>query len=114
MRNTAIVEGAKSCMVGSSVEYRRSGSSSTGAPFQWAAIFHKADMYFTKGASGLTFYNSAHQSREYETPTKVCCSFCRSPIMDEGRRMCLVFPESIDFGDAPEEKMEWRKAFEVR
>ncbi|RJE27488.1 hypothetical protein PHISCL_00222 [Aspergillus sclerotialis] len=70
-------------------------------------------MYFNKGASGLTFYNSAHRSREYETPTKVCCSFCRSPIMDEGRRVCLIFPESIDFGDSPEEKLEWRKAFEV-
>ena len=85
-----------------------------GAPFQWAAIFHKSDMSFSKGATGLTFYNSAHRSREYETPTKVCCSFCRSPLMDEGRRVCLIFPESIDFGNSPYEMLEWRKAFEVR
>ncbi|OJJ44007.1 hypothetical protein ASPZODRAFT_122141 [Penicilliopsis zonata CBS 506.65] len=70
-----------------------------GAPFQWAAIFHKADMFFAKGASGLSFYSSAHQTREYETPTKVYCSFCHSPIMDEGRNVCLIFPELIDFGE---------------
>lgn len=27
--------------------------------------------------------------------------------------MCLVFPESIDFGESPEERREWRAAFEV-
>ena len=27
--------------------------------------------------------------------------------------MCLVFPESIDIGESPEERQEWRAAFDV-
>lgn len=61
-----------------------------GAPFQWAAIFHKSDLTFDRGAHGLSFYSSAHSTREYEVPTKVSCSFCRTPIMDEGRNVCLI------------------------
>jgi hypothetical protein len=47
------------------------------APFQWAAIFHKTDINFT------------------ELPCKVRCSYCHSPIMDEGRNMILLFPSLI-------------------
>ncbi|PIG69095.1 hypothetical protein AARAC_009579 [Aspergillus arachidicola] len=84
-----------------------------GAPFQWATIFHKSDITFTKGADGLAFYSSTEKSREYMNPTKVSCSFCRTPIMDEGRNVCLLFPASIDYGEAHEEREKWIKAFEV-
>ncbi|KAI4176516.1 MAG: hypothetical protein LQ346_007879 [Caloplaca aetnensis] len=45
-----------------------------GAPFQWAAIFHKDDINFT------------------------------TPIMDEGRNMILLFPTLINFKDPAERK----------
>ncbi|KAI9933059.1 hypothetical protein ASPWEDRAFT_174225 [Aspergillus wentii DTO 134E9] len=83
-----------------------------GAPFQWSAVFCKPDICFVKGAEGLTFYSSSHRTKEYEAPTKVSCSFCKSPIMDEGRNMCLVFPELITIGDSDEEHSAWRRAFE--
>lgn len=66
------------------------------APFQWAAIFHKHDMSFTNGSSGLIFYSSTHHSTEYDLPTKVYCENCRTPIMDEGRNVCLIFPQLIE------------------
>lgn len=84
-----------------------------GAPFQWATIFHKSDITFTKGADGLAFYSSTEKSREYMNPTKVSCSFCRTPIMDEGRNVCLLFPASIDYGETHEKREKWIKAFEV-
>ncbi|PYI17485.1 hypothetical protein BO99DRAFT_404331 [Aspergillus violaceofuscus CBS 115571] len=83
------------------------------APFQWAAIFHKENLLFEKGAEGLAFYSSTNKTRDYSLPTKVFCSWCRSPIMDEGRNVCLLFPESIECGDTDAERLEWRKAFEV-
>ncbi|KAL1850247.1 hypothetical protein Plec18170_006942 [Paecilomyces lecythidis] len=85
-----------------------------GAPFQWAAIFHKEDMMFKNGSQGLSFYASGEKSRDYQTPTKVSCSFCRTPIMDEGRRVVLIFPELIDFGHTDEEQRERRRVFEVK
>ncbi|KAB8233403.1 GFA family protein [Aspergillus alliaceus] len=84
-----------------------------GAPFQWATIFHKADLTFTKGADGLAFYSSTEKSREYMLPTKVSCSFCRTPIMDEGRNVCLLFPAAIDYGGTHEGRERWIQAFEV-
>ncbi|OAX83510.1 hypothetical protein ACJ72_02125 [Emergomyces africanus] len=63
-----------------------------GAPFQWAAIFHKSDMTFTHGHQGLNFYNSAEQQHAHHLPCKVSCSYCHSPIMDEGRNVILLFP----------------------
>ncbi|PYH48508.1 GFA family protein [Aspergillus saccharolyticus JOP 1030-1] len=83
------------------------------APFQWAAIFKKESLLFDKGAEGLAFYSSTNKTRDYSLPTKVFCSWCRSPIMDEGRNVCLLFPESIECGDTDAERLEWRKAFEV-
>lgn len=84
-----------------------------GAPFQWAAIFHKSDMTFANGSCGLEFYSSLNQSSEYGTPTKVSCCHCRTPIMDEGRRVCLLFPTLIDLSGWDNETMERRKAFEA-
>ncbi|KAJ9248525.1 Mss4-like protein [Paecilomyces variotii] len=84
-----------------------------GAPFQWAAIFHKEDMMFKNGSRGLSFYASGEKSRDYQTPTKVSCAWCRTPIMDEGRKVVLIFPELIDFGHTDEEQRERREVFEV-
>ncbi|KAI5460892.1 Mss4-like protein [Mariannaea sp. PMI_226] len=63
-----------------------------GAPFQWAAIFFKADVAFENGTEGLRFYRSTSQSLEHELPCKVSCDACGSLIMDEGRNMALIFP----------------------
>ena len=82
-----------------------------GAPFQWAAIFPKEDIRFDKGASGLSFYAAREKNNKYQTPTKVACSFCRTPIMDEGRNMCLLFPQLIDFSDEPDEQRKRLQAF---
>lgn len=62
---------------------------------------------------GLAFYCSSHYSREYEIPTKVSCSFCRTPIMDEGRSMCLLFPESIEVDDSEEARQRFKSIFQV-
>jgi hypothetical protein len=77
-----------------------------GAPFQWAAIFKKEDVLFDNGTKGLSFYASTERNTKYQTPTKVSCSVCRAPIMDEGRNMCLMFPQLIDFSHSPEEQRE--------
>jgi len=66
-----------------------------GAPFQWAAIFHKNDVLFYNGTRHLSFYNSENNTREHDLPCKVSCTLCGAPIMDEGRNMCLVFPTLI-------------------
>ncbi|KAI1853178.1 hypothetical protein JX265_011459 [Neoarthrinium moseri] len=72
------------------------------APFQWAAIFHKEDMMFENGTKGLVFYNSADNTLEHDLPCKVSCAHCRTPIMDEGRRMVLLFPTLIKFNNQPQ------------
>ena len=71
--------------------------SSTGAPFQWAAIFHKEDINFTHGHHDLGWYDSAEKTTRHKLPCKVSCAYCRSPIMDEGRNMILLFPTLIKF-----------------
>ncbi|KAI1340943.1 Mss4-like protein [Xylariaceae sp. FL0016] len=75
-----------------------------GAPFQWAAIFHKEDLHFENGAENLAFYHSSSKQTHYELPIKVSCSWCHAPIMDEGRNMVLMFPAIIKFGDAEHKK----------
>ncbi|KAI1505664.1 Mss4-like protein [Biscogniauxia marginata] len=75
-----------------------------GAPFQWAAIFEKRDLHFENGAEGLAFYHAGTRAARYELPAKVSCASCRAPIMDEGRRMVLMFPAIIEFGDAESKK----------
>lgn len=82
-----------------------------GAPFQWAAIFPKEDVRFDNGTSGLSFYAARENNTKYQTPTKVSCAVCRTPIMDEGRNMCLLFPQLIDFSNSPEEQRERVETF---
>ncbi|KAJ5795307.1 hypothetical protein N7457_001906 [Penicillium paradoxum] len=82
-----------------------------GASFQWAAIFHKHEMAFTSGASGLVFYSSTHHSQEHDLPTKVYCANCRTPIMDEGRKMCLIFPQLIELEGSSDEQRQQREIF---
>jgi len=69
----------------------------TAAPFQWAAIFHKEDINFKNGHHNLEWYDPSSKSTEHKLPCKVRCSFCHSPIMDEGRNMILLFPSLIKF-----------------
>ncbi|KAI5924164.1 glutathione-dependent formaldehyde-activating, GFA [Camillea tinctor] len=79
-----------------------------GAPFQWAAIFEKDDLHFEPGVvegGGLAFYHAPTREGRYRLPVKVSCASCRAPIMDEGRRMVLMFPAIIEFGDAEHKKL---------
>ncbi|KAJ5754293.1 hypothetical protein N7533_003836 [Penicillium manginii] len=82
-----------------------------GAPFQWAAIFHKKDVSFNTGSCGLNFYSSSKNSQDYHTPTKVSCAFCHTLIMDEGRNVCLLFPQLIEFEGSIEEQKKQRELF---
>jgi len=75
-----------------------------GAPFQWAAIFHKEDINFTHGHHDLVWYDSAEKTTRHKLPCKVSCAYCRTPIMDEGRNMILLFPTLIKFKSAEERK----------
>jgi hypothetical protein len=68
-----------------------------GAPFQWAAICHKEDINFTNGHHNLEWYDSGEKTIRHKLPCKVSCAYCRTPIMDEGRNMILVFPTLINF-----------------
>lgn len=85
-----------------------------GAPVQWSAIFHKHDMLFTNGASGLAFYSTTHQNQTHMLPSKVSCANCRTPIMDEGRNMCLIFPQLIEIEGSSQEQREKRAVFKPR
>ncbi|KAI0009607.1 Mss4-like protein [Xylariaceae sp. FL0662B] len=76
-----------------------------GAPFQWAAIFEKADVHFERGAAGLAFYHAGAREARHRLPCKVSCAHCRAPIMDEGRRVALLFPGLIDFRGAAERRL---------
>lgn len=64
-----------------------------------AAIFRKEDVRFTAGHEQLVYWNSSEVSQEYVLPCKVSCGTCRSPIMDEGRNMLLLFPTLVHLGD---------------
>ncbi|KAF8252930.1 hypothetical protein K440DRAFT_535001 [Wilcoxina mikolae CBS 423.85] len=70
-----------------------------GAPFQWAAIFHKTDVHFTKGEDQLIYWNPGEKSQDYILPCKISCKHCRTPIMDEGRNMLLLYPTLVYFKD---------------
>ncbi|KAF9876871.1 hypothetical protein CkaCkLH20_05717 [Colletotrichum karsti] len=80
-----------------------------GAPFQWAAIFHKEDIAFERGVDGLEFYKSSDKKAVHDLPCKVSCGHCGSRIMDEGRNMVLLFPGLLHF-----EEREKRKNFNVQ
>ncbi|KAH6665651.1 Mss4-like protein [Halenospora varia] len=75
-----------------------------GAPFQWAAIFHKEDINFISGHHDLGWYESSEKTTRHKLPCKVSCAYCRAPIMDEGRRMILLFPSLIKFKTEEEKK----------
>ena len=77
-------------------------------------MFHKSDLQFNKGTEGLSFYSSQDKSRDYQLPTKVACAHCRSPILDEGKNVCLIFPELIDYEGSGTDHETWRKAFESK
>ncbi len=81
-----------------------------GAPFQWAAIFHKTDIRFANGHRGLAWYAAGTKTAEHRLPCKVQCAYCRTPIMDEGRKMVLLFPTLVDRIHTP----EGREAFAVQ
>ncbi|KAK4233897.1 Mss4-like protein [Achaetomium macrosporum] len=72
-----------------------------GAPFQWAAIFHKTDINFTNGHHDLGWYDPTAKSTTHHLPCKVQCAYCRTPIMDEGRNMILLFPTLIEGINTP-------------
>ncbi|KAM0723651.1 hypothetical protein Q7P37_000639 [Cladosporium fusiforme] len=74
------------------------------APFQWAAIFHKDDISFKNGHHNLEWYDPSTKSTEHRLPCKVRCSYCHSPIMDEGRNMILLFPSLIKFQSQQEKE----------
>ena len=76
------------------------------APFQWAAIFHKDDINFKQGHHHLEWYDPTDKSIEHRLPCKVRCSYCHSPIMDEGRNMILLFPSLVQIPE--EDKVKWR------
>ncbi|KAK7045298.1 Mss4-like protein [Favolaschia claudopus] len=78
-----------------------------GAPFQWAAIFHKTDINFTRGHDGLEWYDPSTNTLEHNLPCKVRCSHCHSPIMDEGRKMILIFPSLVQF-ETEDDKAKFR------
>lgn len=73
-----------------------------GAPMQWAAIFHKADVRLVTGAEHRRFYNSERNAAVRQLPCKVGCAKCGTWVADEGRRMWLAFPALFDFGDPPQ------------
>jgi len=72
-----------------------------GAPHQWAVIFHKNDVRFSRGVDRIFFYSAETSSPGRELPCKLSCGECRSPIADEGRRMFLAFGPLFDFGSPP-------------
>jgi hypothetical protein len=69
-----------------------------GAPFQWAVIFHKADVRFARGVDDLHFYSAETGTSGHRLPCKLSCARCRSPVADEGRRMFMAFGPLFDFG----------------
>lgn len=42
-----------------------------GAPFQWAAIFHKDDINFTNGHHNLVWYDSSEKTTRHKLPCKL-------------------------------------------
>jgi len=72
-----------------------------GAPMQWAVIFEKSAIRFTRGLEHRRYFNAALNRFERILPCKVSCALCGSLIADEGRNMWLVFPSLFDFSGEP-------------
>ncbi|TRM60438.1 Mss4-like protein, partial [Schizophyllum amplum] len=70
-----------------------------GSPAQWTAMLAKTDVHFTSGVDNLAFYHLPDQTHEHKVPCKAACRTCRSPVMDEGRKMLVIYPALIDFDD---------------
>ena len=83
------------CRIAFRLFWSQTTDSPTAAPFQWAAIFEKDDIDFHEGHHNLEWYDPTTKSTEHMLPCKVRCSFCHSPVMDEGRNMILLFPSLI-------------------
>ncbi|MCJ1441077.1 MAG: hypothetical protein MMC23_001563 [Stictis urceolatum] len=83
-----------------------------GAPFQWAAIFHKTDLNFTHGHHDLVWYDPGSKSTRHQLPCKISCSHCRTPLMDEGRNMILMYPTLIKWAEGKKGE-EDRKKFDA-
>ncbi|KAF9007582.1 Mss4-like protein [Cyathus striatus] len=62
-----------------------------GAPFQW-------------GKEDLIYWNPEDKSQEYILPCKISCRNCRTPIMDEGRNMILLFPTLVHFNNLEDKR----------
>lgn len=45
------------------------------------------------------YWHTGERSNDYILPCKVSCKTCRTPIMDEGRNMVLLFPTLVQFPD---------------
>lgn len=66
-------------------------------------------MAFEHGVDSVGFYNSSSKERGHELPCKVSCTHCGSLIMDEGRKMVLLFPSLLHY-----KRKEQRKNFDVQ
>ena len=62
-----------------------------GAPFQWAAVYHKKNVRFIKGSDMLGFLNTQDRCPKRELPCKVSCTRCHSPIASEDRNIPKAF-----------------------
>lgn len=63
-----------------------------GAPFQWAALFHKTSVRLAKHCDplNLDFFSTQEGHSEHSVPCKISCRNCRSPMADEGRNMVMA------------------------
>lgn len=58
----------------------------------------------------LGWYDPTAKSTTHHLPCKVHCAYCRTPIMDEGRNMILLFPTLIEGINTP----KGREAFKTQ
>ncbi|KAL1747413.1 Mss4-like protein [Schizophyllum fasciatum] len=72
-----------------------------GSPAQWTAMLEKTDVHYLSGVDNLAFYHLPDSTHEHKLPCKVACRTCRSPVMDEGRKVLVIYPSLIDFGEMP-------------
>ncbi|CDU25619.1 uncharacterized protein SPSC_05790 [Sporisorium scitamineum] len=72
-----------------------------GAPFQWAALFHKTSVRLAQHCDplNLDFFSTQEGHSEHSVPCKISCRNCRSPMADEGRNMVMAYPSSFVFKD---------------
>ncbi|GAC95707.1 hypothetical protein PHSY_003283 [Pseudozyma hubeiensis SY62] len=63
-----------------------------GAPFQWAALFHKTSVRLAKHCDplNLDFFSTQEGHSEHSVPCKISCRNCRSP---------MAYPSSFVFKD---------------